>query len=57
MSIGLFIAFVVAFYSLFAALGLFPADNFRLLLCILGLAFSILFSPIEVPIPWRRTVN
>ena len=53
MSIGLFVAFLVALVAFFTALGAVHFGENAIWWCIFALAVAIIVSPIEIPAFWR----
>lgn len=55
MSLGIFVAFLVAIVAFLSAVGALNLGTNAIWWCVFALAAAIVVSPIEVPIPWRKT--
>jgi hypothetical protein len=55
MSVGWFVAFLVAIVAFLSALGAINLGANAIWWCVFALAAAILLAPIEVPAFWRRT--
>lgn len=53
MSIGIFVAFLVAIVAFLSAVGALNLGPNAMWWCIFALSAAIVVSPIEVPWPWR----
>jgi hypothetical protein len=54
MSVGTFIAFLVALVAFFAALGALHFGENAIWWCVFALAAALIVSPLEIPAFWNR---